>query len=278
MRSFISFMLLASAAASPALAAPGDWDARQQARAERQQAREQRDTRSDRTDTSRPERVERADRTERSAEPRAPIAQAPASAGAVGRADARDLQTLRDTRRQAPDSVRDWRADQRRQMTAPSTERQRGSVFRDRIEQRRQEAQDRLAAARQPRPPVSATPMPGTQPPPPPAVNRPTPVVQWNSNWRDNSRYDWNNYRHRHRSLFSLGFYFDPFGWGYQRYNVGWRMWPNYYQSQYWLNDPWQYRLPYAPPGYRWVRYWDDAVLIDTWSGQVVDVIYSFFW
>jgi Ni/Co efflux regulator RcnB len=38
------------------------------------------------------------------------------------------------------------------------------------------------------------------------------------------------------------------------------------------------YRLPFAPPGYRWIRYYDDALLIDTWDGQVVDVIYDFFW
>jgi len=55
-------------------------------------------------------------------------------------------------------------------------------------------------------------------------------------------------------------------------------MWPSYYSSRYWLNDPWMYRLPHAPAGYRWVRYWDDAILVDTWSGQVVDVIRNFFW
>ena len=49
-------------------------------------------------------------------------------------------------------------------------------------------------------------------------------------------------------------------------------------QQQYWINDPWQYRLPYAPPGYRWIRYWDDAMLVDTWTGEVVDVIHNFFW
>ena len=72
--------------------------------------------------------------------------------------------------------------------------------------------------------------------------------------------------------------YYDPFGWGYQPYSIGWRMWPSYYRSNYWLNDPGQYRLPYAPPGTRWIRYYDDAILIDMWSGQVVDVIYNFFW
>ena len=55
-------------------------------------------------------------------------------------------------------------------------------------------------------------------------------------------------------------------------------MWPSYYQSSFWLNDPWQYRLPYAPPGYRWIRYYNDAVLVDTWDGHIVDVIYNFFW
>ena len=55
-------------------------------------------------------------------------------------------------------------------------------------------------------------------------------------------------------------------------------MWPSYYSSRYWINDPWYYRLPYAPPGTRWVRYYDDAILVDMWSGQVVDVIYNFFW
>jgi len=27
-----------------------------------------------------------------------------------------------------------------------------------------------------------------------------------------------------------------------------------------------------------WVRYWNDAVLVDTWTGQVVDVVHNFFW
>ena len=92
------------------------------------------------------------------------------------------------------------------------------------------------------------------------------------------AKYDWQDHRRRHRSLFHLGFYYDPFGWGYRPYQIGWRLWPSYYSSNYWINDPWQYRLPYAPPGYRWIRYYDDAILVDTWTGEVVDVIYNFFW
>ena len=83
---------------------------------------------------------------------------------------------------------------------------------------------------------------------------------------------------HRHRSIFRIGFYFDPFGWNYRRFNIGSYMWPSYYSSNYWINDPWQYRLPPAYGPYRWVRYHNDALLIDTWSGEVVDVIWNFFW
>jgi hypothetical protein len=34
----------------------------------------------------------------------------------------------------------------------------------------------------------------------------------------------------------------------------------------------------YAPRGFRWIRYWDDAVLVDTWTGEVIDVLHNFFW
>ena len=100
----------------------------------------------------------------------------------------------------------------------------------------------------------------------------------WRSDWRHDHRYDWHNHRRHHRSLFHLGFYYDPFGWSYHRYNVGWRLWPSYYSSDFWLNDPYQYRLPYAPWPYRWVRYYNDALLVDTYTGEVVDTIYGFFW
>lgn len=110
------------------------------------------------------------------------------------------------------------------------------------------------------------------------AYNRHDPAPHWDRNWRNDHHHDWRNYRHHHWSRFHLGFYYDPFGWGYQRYNVGWRLWPNYYSSNYWLNDPSMYALPYAPWPYRWVRYYDDALLVNTYTGQVVDVMYDFFW
>jgi hypothetical protein len=124
---------------------------------------------------------------------------------------------------------------------------------------------------------VSSTPREGTQPPLR-TESRRRATTTWNTSWRHNDRYDWRRWRDRHRSTFHIGIYYDPFGWGYRPYQIGWRLWPSYYSSRYWINDPWQYRLPYAPPGYVWVRYWDDAILVDRWSGEVVDVIHNFFW
>jgi Ni/Co efflux regulator RcnB len=100
----------------------------------------------------------------------------------------------------------------------------------------------------------------------------------WSRDWRNDHRYDWHNHRHHHRSLFRLGRYYDPYGWGYRRWSIGFSLWPSYYGSNYWLNDPWMYRLPPAYGPYRWVRYYDDALLVNIYTGQVVDVIYNFFW
>nr|WP_254306070.1 RcnB family protein [Sphingopyxis sp. BSNA05] len=52
----------------------------------------------------------------------------------------------------------------------------------------------------------------------------------------------------------------------------------SFYGSRYWINDPWRYRLPTAYAGTRWIRYYDDVLLVDTYSGEVIDVIYDFFW
>ena len=144
-------------------------------------------------------------------------------------------------------------------------------------EARRDERIERRSERRPP-PVVSDVPREGTQPPPVATSGHRPSSHQWNGNWRHDHRYDWHKHRNHHRSLFRLGFYYDPFGWGYRPYSIGWRLWPSYYRSSYWLNDPWMYRLPPAYAGTRWIRYYDDALLVDTWTGEVVDVIYNFFW
>ncbi|MDP9422347.1 MAG: RcnB family protein [Pseudomonadota bacterium] len=100
----------------------------------------------------------------------------------------------------------------------------------------------------------------------------------WSRDWRRDHRYDWSNYRNRYRTLYRLGRYYDPYGYGYRRFSIGLNLWPSYYRTNYWLDDPWRYRLPPAYGPYRWVRYYDDALLVNIYSGQVVDVIHNFFW
>ena len=99
----------------------------------------------------------------------------------------------------------------------------------------------------------------------------------WDRSWRNNSRYDWRRYRNNHRSIFHLGYYYDPFGYNYRSFDIGYFLQPAYYSQNFWFDSS-MYGLPYPPPGTQWVRYWNDAVLVDVYSGEVVDVIRGFFW
>jgi hypothetical protein len=99
----------------------------------------------------------------------------------------------------------------------------------------------------------------------------------WNRDWRRDHRYDWRSYRDRHRSIFHIGIYYDPFGYSYRPFDIGYRFPQLYFGQRYWI-DAGMYQLPYPPPGTQWVRYWNDAVLVDMYSGEVVDVIRDFFW
>ena len=101
----------------------------------------------------------------------------------------------------------------------------------------------------------------------------------WNREWRNDRRYDWNRWRYSNRNIFRIGRYHSPYrDWNYRRFSIGLFLQPLFYSDRYWISDPWQYRLPPAPPGTQWVRYYNDVLLVDTWSGEVVDVIYDFFW
>ena len=101
---------------------------------------------------------------------------------------------------------------------------------------------------------------------------------RWSRDWRKDRRYDWSHYRNRYGSVYRLGRYYDPYGWGYRRWSIGYNISPIYYRSNYWLDDPWMYRLPPAYGPYRWIRYYDDALLVNIYNGMVIDVVHNFFW
>lgn len=97
--------------------------------------------------------------------------------------------------------------------------------------------------------------------------------------WRRDNRYDWRRYRDRNRSVYRIGRYYAPYhGYSYRRLSIGFTLGSMFYGNRYWINDPWGYRLPEVYGPYRWVRYYDDVLLVNVYTGQVVDVIYDFFW
>ena len=233
-----------------------------------------------------------------------------ARAGGAADADLRGMEAHRELRESRREAIEQRRSERGADVAEPAVRHREpialrsGSALRDRmrevspadrferpdVEQRRRaidnvrDLRDR-PGTRPPRvvvrPPAGARP---DVPAPPPTLSssasrdRTSHGRRWHDGWRHDSRYDWWRHRSRNRWLFTLGFYFDPFGWGYHRYSRGWRLWPSYYDQNYWLNDPWMYRLPPAFGPHRWVRDWDDALLVDIYSGEVVDVIHNFFW
>ena len=101
----------------------------------------------------------------------------------------------------------------------------------------------------------------------------------WDRSWRNNSRYDWQRYRYSNRNLFRSSPYYSPYrGYRYNRLSIGLFLDSLFYSNRYWLSDPYQYRLPAAPSGTQWVRYYNDVVLVDVYTGEVLDVIHDFFW
>ena len=276
MRKLFLSLLLASAVATPAFADPNDQNDRKNAHAERQA-----------------EHVDRADRGNHGnrgnggerPQVNAPVNAPPRFTGANNNGPAQQ-QFVRQERFQQ-NGPQNAGPDPREVELARA---RRGQVDPRQFDGRGQAPQDRYVRnnpyvgghngfrggdARAPV--VSNVPRPGTQPPVR-FEGRRDAAVQWNRDWRRDNRYDWRRWRDDHRSRFHIGIYYDPFGWGYQPFSIGWRLWPNYYSSQYWISDPWDYQLPYAPPGTQWVRYYNDVLLIDLYSGEVVDVIHGFFW
>jgi len=102
----------------------------------------------------------------------------------------------------------------------------------------------------------------------------------WSRDWRNNGRYNWQSYRTYNRDIFRLPRYYAPSGWGYgyQRFGIGFTLSSLLFDRSYWIDDPEYYRLPPVYGPYEWVRYYNDALLVDIRSGYVVDVVYDIFW
>lgn len=89
---------------------------------------------------------------------------------------------------------------------------------------------------------------------------------------------DWRDYRKSHRQVFQRGTYNAPRGMRYRPVSAGFTFQPAFYSNRYQLNDYHSYRLPNPGYNHRWVRYGNDAVLVDTRTGRALRVINGFFW
>ena len=87
---------------------------------------------------------------------------------------------------------------------------------------------------------------------------------------------DWRRYRDQRRDLYARGSWNAPFR--YQQFRPGARITPVFYDNRFVIADPWRYHLPPARAYTRWVRHYNDVLLIDYRRGYVVDVIRGFFY
>lgn len=107
----------------------------------------------------------------------------------------------------------------------------------------------------------------------------------WDNNrpgYRPGGR-DFSNFRYYHQNMradrrFRGPAYHRPPGWYYQRWSFGQILPSIFWGQQYWLSDFDDYDLPPPPPGTVWVRYGDDALLIDRYSGEIITVQYGVFY
>lgn len=284
MRKLLFSLLLATTVATPALAQGqdhGDFRARAAARQDRQadhsQARQERaQVREDRSQAREDRSQARQDRVEvREQRMEARPQQMQDNQPPVRERVVRDNRPVMNVDERADSNGWRDRAVRQEQVQRRETVRANRDNWRDQRDVRQQQIEQQADRSRVRAPAGARWDRPA---PVPETARNNTRHSEWRTDWRRDHRYDWRNYRNHHRSIFRLGLYFDPFGWGYHRYNIGWRLWPSYYSSNYWLNDPYMYRLPYAPFPYKWVRYYDDALLVNVYTGQVVDVMYDFFW
>lgn len=77
---------------------------------------------------------------------------------------------------------------------------------------------------------------------------------------------------------FHAGLYRAPPGYQYRRWVFGERLPAIYYARDYWLTDFLAFGLFGPPDGYVWVRYGPDALLIDEYTGEIIQVDYGVFY
>jgi Ni/Co efflux regulator RcnB len=100
---------------------------------------------------------------------------------------------------------------------------------------------------------------------------------EWRQDNRNDRREDWQRWRESNRNDYRRGNWNAPFR--YRSFNTGVTVPRNYWGSRYYVNNWSNYRLPRpAYNYYRYIRHYDDLLLINTRNGRVVRVYRSFYW
>jgi hypothetical protein len=69
-----------------------------------------------------------------------------------------------------------------------------------------------------------------------------------------------------------------PPGWAYRRWVIGAALPPLFLASAYYYSGWAALGLPPPQPGFQWVRYGPDLLLVNVATGQVVDTVYGAFY
>jgi Ni/Co efflux regulator RcnB len=86
-------------------------------------------------------------------------------------------------------------------------------------------------------------------------------------------------YQHNYQAArsYHIGPYRRPPGWTARRWGYGEILPRVYWAPQYLIADYWLFALEVPPVGYEWVRDGNDALLINTATGEILQVEYGVF-
>ena len=72
--------------------------------------------------------------------------------------------------------------------------------------------------------------------------------------------------------------YHRPSGWYYRRWSYGDFLPALFFTQDNWIDSYDQFGLSDPPEGTTWVRYGDDALLVDVDTGEIIQVVYGVFY
>jgi Ni/Co efflux regulator RcnB len=112
--------------------------------------------------------------------------------------------------------------------------------------------------------------------PGPSGYHRVAPPKGWNTR---PATVDRGAYQHNFRAArsFHVGPYHRPAGWVAHTWHFGEILPRAYFAPEYLLADYWLFALEVPPTGFEWVRDGNDALLVNTDSGEILQVEYGVF-